>query len=190
MSRRRGPRNRSWLVAGDVFGSLTVIEDEWMAAKRAHHIDCRCSCGRVRTIFVHNLRSGQTKSCPECRNARGAAKRRFPAGVKVGRWTVLDGVYDREPGKTPRVRCRCDCGVEAFVYTSSLRYAQRLAEPAGCRECARVKYADAGRGSWKKQSGRETHTGGTECAQHNEWRAEAMSVSDRARNTRATEGVG
>lgn len=51
-------------LTGRKFGRLTVIRRVFPNAKHGHAMwECQCSCGQIKTILGHMLKSGKTKSC-------------------------------------------------------------------------------------------------------------------------------
>lgn len=47
---------------GNRFGRLTVISECFYKNKNAY-CECKCSCGNKKTVKLHNLLNGKTKSC-------------------------------------------------------------------------------------------------------------------------------
>ena len=50
-------------MTGMVFGRLTVVKDSGRRRRGYVLWDCECSCGKVVTVSVGDLRSGNTRSC-------------------------------------------------------------------------------------------------------------------------------
>lgn len=50
-------------IRGQIFGKLTVTNNEPIRIKGQTYWKCRCICGNEKYIFVGNLRSGTTISC-------------------------------------------------------------------------------------------------------------------------------
>lgn len=116
------------------YGMLTVLH-------RAENIDgrtawvCRCDCGQETIVRTGNLRSGITKTCgcqrtagdpPElpfmgatCEEKRTLRKRLDLTGQRFGKLIVLHPAENI--GKQTAWVCRCDCGRETVVRTSTLR---------------------------------------------------------------------
>lgn len=56
------PRRKD--LAGKTFGRLTAIcRDEEKSTKKITYWKCKCSCGKVVSVRLGNLQSGDTKSC-------------------------------------------------------------------------------------------------------------------------------
>jgi hypothetical protein len=76
---------------------------------------CECNCGRSRAVCAYTLVAGKTKSCG-CRG-RGLA---IQPGARFGMWSVVR-LSSREYGGTcAKWLCRCDCGTERDVWSTSL----------------------------------------------------------------------
>ena len=71
------PRGRPCLynqpTVGDVFGELTVIAELGRDDSGNRLVRCRCSCGREKTVYTDNLRTGKTRACYHPK-AKGGAK--------------------------------------------------------------------------------------------------------------------
>ena len=65
---------------GEKFGRLVLISKTFLGSKRRPAWLCACDCGKTKTVYQENLRSGHTKSC-------GCLKREFIKSliVKVNR---------------------------------------------------------------------------------------------------------
>lgn len=123
-------------LIGRRYGRLTVIgafgkvrgERKWF---------CRCDCGTERTVYGKSLKSGITLSCG-CFNRDNARKLGLAA---------VEDLTDRRFGRlVVRVRsgsrngkalwtCKCDCGNEIIVLSSSLK--NEKTKSCGClrKEC-------------------------------------------------------
>ena len=88
---------------GQVFGKLTVLEQDFEKTKEKGEVywRCQCECGRIKSIKAGNLSSGATKSCGMCASDH--------TGKKFGRLTVLYRTKVRNRRKVYWM-CQCDCG--------------------------------------------------------------------------------
>lgn len=88
---------------GQVFGKLTVLEQDFEKTKEKGEVywRCQCECGRIKSIKAGSLSRGSTKSCGICASDH--------TGKKFGRLTVL---YRTKVGNGRKVywMCQCDCG--------------------------------------------------------------------------------
>lgn len=50
---------------GTKFGNLKVVGYAKQLSKNVRVV-CECDCGNIVNVWIHNLRSGKTVSCPEC----------------------------------------------------------------------------------------------------------------------------
>ncbi|MBR1455048.1 MAG: hypothetical protein IJ593_10480 [Lachnospiraceae bacterium] len=94
-----GPKD----LTGMQFGELTVLG--YVGDK---YWECRCSCGKIKTVRTYHLVHGGTTSC-------GHKKREKLEGQQIYEWTVLKYIGDR------KYLCRCSCGVEKEVEAYSLK---------------------------------------------------------------------
>ena len=146
-----------------MFGRLTVLERAGSRGKNSVW-RCRCECGNEVTVPRNNLVSGGTRSCGCLRKgakrkrtegtetekgitmsmqeAPGTASRpQEPAGrrkldltgMRFGKLEVLGPAANI--GRYTAWRCRCDCGNEAVVRTSSLTAGKT--KSCGCLRGAR-----------------------------------------------------
>lgn len=108
------------LEPGRKFTSLTVLRDEG-----AHHVVCRCQCGKETTGERDKIKKGIKISC-------GCAHRGdvLAAGTRFGKIVVLkdDGFF--------KIYCKCDCGKTCITDRGLLRYGTKkscgcLKEPYG-----------------------------------------------------------
>lgn len=110
------------VLAGTVFGQLTVIEETRLPDGRRAML-CRCGCGTTKSVATGSLFSGGAKSCG-CGNM-GAV---VPPGTIFGRWTVIE----EAPAAADRraMLCECECGKRKIVRLHTLR--QGLSKSCGC----------------------------------------------------------
>ena len=101
-------------LSGQTLGCWTVLYR--MPGGRGARWFCRCLCGTEKSVEGGHLRSGKTKSCG-CISQPSFIDL---SGQSFHRWTVLYQVaIPREKGA--HWLCRCSCGVERVVLSSSLR---------------------------------------------------------------------
>jgi len=143
-------------LTGEVFGRLTVIRYQGKNEKGIHTWVCRCECGNVVVARGDVLRYGKTRSCGclahETYAASGRKSKGRPSprlidltGQNFGFLTVIERGENSRTGQT-RWRCRCICGRETLVLTSSLRRKQTIS--CGCMGLlhatqAKIKHGDA-----------------------------------------------
>ena len=104
--------SRNIKMVGQRFGRLVVTKD--IVPNRAL---CRCGCGRMLVLPKGSLRRG-TRSCGCLR--KGAHVKDL-TGKRYGRLTVVR-IEENSPTPSDRAQwvCRCDCGTELVVASSSL----------------------------------------------------------------------
>lgn len=85
---------------------------------------CRCDCGNTCLVSVHQLRSGNKKSC----GCLGHPALKGYIGKRFGRLTVTE--YAGKENGMHRWRCRCDCGNEIIARQTRLQSGQT--KSCGC----------------------------------------------------------
>lgn len=110
---RRKPKDR----LGERFGRLTVIE---FAGKKRnlYYWKCKCDCGNTVVVSAQNLSSQNTQSCGCLRQEEYEKSRNRLLGKRFGKLTVLQFVENKD--YVNYWRCKCDCGNETILPTSSL----------------------------------------------------------------------
>lgn len=79
---------------------------------------CLCACGKEHIVNASNYMDGSVISCG-CSKKSRPYKKMGLRGQTYGRWTVL--AEGKKVGRRRYVLCRCECGVERQVMTSTLR---------------------------------------------------------------------
>ena len=117
-------------LTGQRFGKLTVLRPAENIGNRTAWV-CRCDCGQEIVARTTHLRAGRIKTCGFQGNTKAQQWMSFVDGS--GRdWKKLDLTGQRfgsltalRPAKNNGTRtawvCRCDCGQESIVDTTSLR---------------------------------------------------------------------
>lgn len=107
-------------LIGKIFGKLLVIERSenkvFPNGYSCAYWLCRCECGNEVIVQSKHLKSGTTKSCGCSKNFLYEDL----TGLVFGRLTVL-GLSPKENKSDPKKwLCKCSCGKETSVLTSSL----------------------------------------------------------------------
>ncbi|MCK5608150.1 hypothetical protein KAR91_40085, partial [Candidatus Pacearchaeota archaeon] len=119
---------RKLSLAGQRFGSWTVVGEAKKRKSGTVAWLCRCTCGTERVVSGPSLKSGATKSC-------GCFKRKLSlVGKKFGRLLVLGEASKK--GKKLYWHCVCDCGRNITVYAESLKGGD--SKSCGCLNLERV----------------------------------------------------
>lgn len=112
-------------ITGQTFNKLTVIEltdkkdndNRWLWK-------CQCSCGNIVYVSMHDLKSGNTKSCGCLKSEKCAQRNRDNTldltNTKVGMLTPIK-LLDTPDRKQKRWLCKCDCGNYVEVLLGELR---------------------------------------------------------------------
>ena len=126
-----GKRYGRWTVIGKHDGSFEYWE-------------CKCDCGSEGVVSRSALIGGNSQSCGCLQRERvtesGKGNRMDIIGQRFGRLVVLGSVLDNS-GNLKSWRCRCDCGKEKEIGSSSLCGGGKT-KSCGClaREVARAKW--------------------------------------------------
>ena len=101
--------NQKPIIPGTVYGRLTVLET------RAPYATCRCTDGKIVTVYACHLRSGHTQSCGCLQREMASKNAQIPIapGKRFYELTVL-----RQEGD--KCLCRCSCHRELHVLTKLL----------------------------------------------------------------------
>lgn len=123
-----GQRN----ISGQRFGRLTAIAPTQGRSSRGGVIwQCRCDCGEVVCVDLHQLISGNKKSC-------GCLKKpplKDFVGRRFGMLTVTE--YAGKKDGLHRWKCICDCGKETIAGQTSLQRGKT--KSCGCLKVSMYK---------------------------------------------------
>lgn len=112
-------------LSGQKFGKLTVIKRNGSSNHGQARWMCECECEKIVTINSGSLRQGLTTSC-------GCNRRNeFFKGQQINKLTLVE-IYDSDKHGNIRWRCKCECGEESIVCSSSLNNGK----VDGCAKCA------------------------------------------------------
>lgn len=118
-------------LVGVRFGRMVITEQKRGPAKgRKYDIDLcviQCDCGTIKTLCLHNVTNGSTKSCGCLRN-EGPIKPLDLSGRVFGKLTVLALHHVRQRSESEkriirRMRmwlCRCECGKQKVIPQENL----------------------------------------------------------------------
>ena len=126
--KRISDKNRKNLI-GKKFGQLTVIEDINKIGNGRYY-KCECDCGNIIVVSSNSLTTHNTRSCGCFRNDHTKQwSFKDLTGKRFGELTVIE-LYDKTKNGI-RWKCRCDCGNEVIIHTTSLNSKKHHA----CSEC-------------------------------------------------------
>jgi hypothetical protein len=117
-------------ISGCRFNKLTALEykgnQKWL---------CKCDCGNLTTVKGSMLRNNHTTSC-------GCNKRNDLTGMRYGKLTVVRYVESRSMGQAKKIKipywlCKCDCGGESIISSTSLQANLRCS--CGCMSSKHLK---------------------------------------------------
>lgn len=114
-------------LTGQIFGHLTVLEQDTTKTSRTAYWLCQCDCGNKNIVSVRgtNLRSGHTQSCGCLRIARTIEViTNDLTGQKFGKLIVIERDKDKK-GECAYWKCRCSCGNIISVSNSHLKGGQK-----------------------------------------------------------------
>lgn len=108
-----GQKINKWTVL-----EITLIEKG--NRKRPHAI-CECECGTIKPVWVVNLINDKSKDCGCGRKAMLRETRtKNLVGQKFGKLTVVELLEKSNKFNRRMYKCKCDCGNEVIVPSSSL----------------------------------------------------------------------
>ena len=118
-------------LTGQRFGRLAVISLDHKTKKKSYWL-CECDCGTQKVVASTDMKSGASASCGclaseitsrRIKTMKGPTGLQFRVkdvtGQRFGRWTALS--YEGRVDGRVKWLCRCDCGTERLVESSSLR---------------------------------------------------------------------
>lgn len=82
---------------------------------------CKCGCGTIKNVSIHNLTSGFSKDCG-CGRKRMLTRTKSNdlVGRRFGKLVAVEKLDESNKFNRILYRCRCDCGNEIIVPSSSL----------------------------------------------------------------------
>ena len=109
-------------ITGMRSGNLTVIRQSDVIRRRCRLWECRCDCGNTILTEAFNIRNGKVRSCGciRIKKLKQLQEREDLTGKRFGLLTVSNATEGREYGHI-LWHCRCDCGGEIDVPTTSLK---------------------------------------------------------------------
>lgn len=102
-------------ITGKRFGEWEVIGK----GTKKSYWKCKCSCGVIKEVEGHSLKSGSSQSC-------GHTNFQDLTGLHFGEWEVLRYAGDK------KWECRCSCGTERTLSGGNLRNGATLS--CGCQQ--------------------------------------------------------
>ena len=112
----------SYLI-GEKIHKWTVLDIIMLkkSGKNRPHAICECECGTVKPVWVSNLINDRSKDCGCGRKAMLRETRtKNLVGQRFGKLVVLELLEESNKFNRRLYRCRCDCGSEIIVPSSSL----------------------------------------------------------------------
>lgn len=120
-------QNRSHIQPHDRFGSWMVISFSHRTDTYKIYFNCRCDCGISEKVEQARLNRGDATKCRDCANANRKKHKPVEVGGKYGKWAVVKILNKNY------CFCRCSCGNEKEILSSSLIRGDSLQ----CKSCAR-----------------------------------------------------
>ena len=129
-------------LTGQSFGKLTVIQSLETGSRGGIKWLCKCECGNEIVSRQKGLTSGNNKSCGCLRTesliARNKSRAKDLTNRKFGKWVVLSLQAHRSKDGCFLWNCRCECGKEQEVKSTSLLRG-RSTKCVGCVHKAGLK---------------------------------------------------
>lgn len=107
-------------LSGQTFFRLTVVERGPSRENSAAQWYCRCVCGETKLVRAASLRNGTTQSCG-CLHREVICQREDLSGLIFGHLVVVRYVVKSAREGGSGWLCRCECGNETHVKSSSLQ---------------------------------------------------------------------
>lgn len=104
-------KNYKTIYENKLFGELKVLE--YVNSKT---VICKCSCGKIVSVYSSNLKSGNTKSCG-CKNPSSSISLDI-MNQRFGRLTAIKYLYSKNG--LALWECLCDCGNLIIVQRPNL----------------------------------------------------------------------
>ena len=99
----------------------TVLDIVRMGKYNRPHAICECECGTVKPVWVSNLINNRSKDCGCGRKAMLRETRsKDLVGQRFGKLVAVELLEESNKFKRRVYKCKCDCGNEINVPTSSL----------------------------------------------------------------------
>jgi len=130
-------------ITGQRFGKLIVVELVKNHKYKGVYWLCKCDCGNNHIVLSSHLRRGLIKSCGDCDDL---------TGKQIGDWSVLKRSGNKR-NQTYLYLCRCKCGLENEIASTSLR----SGNTKSCPSCAKKGDRNPMFGKVSYQRKYETH---------------------------------
>jgi hypothetical protein len=124
-------------ITGKIFGSWEVLNYSHQSEQKRAYWLCRCVCGEEKKISGTDLRTGVKSKCPSCSDGK---PKKDLTGQIFGSWIVLRFSH-RGENRQAYWTCRCSCGSEKAVLSSSLT----RGKSGKCPPCVKVVSGKYGR---------------------------------------------
>jgi len=116
-------------LVGQKFGKWTALNYDRASSKRPRW-QCQCDCGTKGFVTAIALKNGGSKQCDSCFRLNS----RLDLNGKIfGKWTVLKWYGKKIKRSANYWLCKCECGEEQTVSSSSLVRGRSRS----CKYCAR-----------------------------------------------------
>lgn len=103
----KAKNQRSLILTGEVFGSLTVLKRAENKGQRTAWL-CKCECGNEVVMTTHNLRTDKRKNCG-CKSCKVPYHQDL-TGQRIGLLTVEEKTEHRDYKRSVMWKCHCECG--------------------------------------------------------------------------------
>lgn len=105
-------------------------QNEWEVLKYLgdKQYECKCSCGKVKSVSASDLVNGISKSCG---HNNGRHRLKDLTGVKFGELTAVRYIGDKQ------WECLCSCGKKSIVLTGNLRNGS--VRSCGCKQYNKIE---------------------------------------------------
>lgn len=116
---RINPIEKYSYLIGQKINRWTILEIK--NNRRSCDAVCICECGTIKTVNVYNLINNKSKDCGCGRKQKlSETKSKNLIGMRFGKLVVEELLPKSNKFNRRQYRCKCDCGNEAVVPSSSL----------------------------------------------------------------------
>lgn len=106
-------------LIGQKINNWTVLEIKNI--NQICYASCLCNCGTVKNVRVYNLINGYSRDCGCGRKKKlSETKSVNIVGQRFGKLTAVEKLSQSDKFNRVLYRCKCDCGNEVIVSSSSL----------------------------------------------------------------------
>lgn len=101
-------KNKTKYHIGDILGHWEIIGDsDKKGYNNSTYVKCKCVCGKIKDVDIHNLKRGLSKSCGCIKPISPRKYIPINIGDHFGKLTIIE--KNKNSGKNCW-KCKCECG--------------------------------------------------------------------------------